>query len=384
MSNWKNHESTCCESFSKATLVVFNIAFLCIAAIMIYFSVELTRSAWIEIFAESYPWIEKATFYVVLAFGVVFALVAIAGCVGALREQRCLLKLYMGFLVLALVFFTVMTVAAFGSNQMAQSWSASDYPAASQEETLANSFNDAYCYSQGVYYCTEGDPIEAFALFYPDEITIEDDLKATLQTQDGILQACEFYLDVVPQIKPACDVCLDVRKYEKFSSIYEWTQEECPLTTQDTPVITYCLAALNSGRVGADEFAGTPYELCRPQVLDFVERWSLRIAILTICVIVACAILVVFVFYILRKPTRDYDERTTADTTGNAYDATSASAAYYQEPYDDYDQQQNYDQNPYSSDQLSYEQSHYNSAKRSNRHRSEKKSSSRHPKKYYL
>ena len=35
-----------------------------------------------------------------------------------------------------------------------------------QEETLSNN------------------PIEAFALFYPDEITIEDDLKATLRTQD--------------------------------------------------------------------------------------------------------------------------------------------------------------------------------------------------------
>ena len=82
--------------------------------------------------------------------------------------------------------------------------------------------------------------------------------------------------------------------------------ERCPLTPKYTPVIMYCLAALKSGEGGRDNFFGTQYEFCRPQILNWVEHWSLKIRIITICVLLSCTIFITFVFYILRKKRRSY------------------------------------------------------------------------------
>ncbi|KAM5248945.1 CD82 antigen [Ctenodactylus gundi] len=93
-----------CITVTKYFLFLFNLLFFILGAVILGFGVWILadRTSFISVLQTSYSSLQVGA-YVFICVGAVTMLMGFLGCVGAIKEVRCLLGLYFSFLLLILV-----------------------------------------------------------------------------------------------------------------------------------------------------------------------------------------------------------------------------------------------------------------------------------------
>ncbi|XP_076970582.1 CD82 antigen [Tamandua tetradactyla] len=93
-----------CIKVTKYFLFLFNLLFFILGAVILGFGVWIVadKSSFISVLQTSSSSLNRAA-YVFMGVGAVTTLMGFLGCVGAIREVRCLLGLYFAFLLLILI-----------------------------------------------------------------------------------------------------------------------------------------------------------------------------------------------------------------------------------------------------------------------------------------
>ena len=311
----KDNSNSCFQKFSTALLILINLGFLTVGILLIYFAASVSNSQWVQIFSESYYWIADTTMYVMMGFGAVTIFIALFGCIGSWKQNRCLLIAYMVFVIAGLIVFVIITAAAFTTMAVSNDWKTNDQQATEKEVSLSKNFDKAYCYSQAVYYCNSGPVVDAKKIFMPD-LNIPDDL---IKDYNGLNSVCELgnIGALFPSVQPFCDVCADSSKYEGFEQIFIWAKDECPLTPEHGDVGAFCFQMVTQSGSSSNAtydtgFAGKPYGLCQEPVLSLVGKWTFRVGLGATIVSSACVLLIVAVCALLRKKKHNIDHYNEA------------------------------------------------------------------------
>ncbi|EHA99857.1 CD82 antigen [Heterocephalus glaber] len=93
-----------CIKVTKYFLFLFNLLFFILGAVILGFGVWILadRSSFINVLQTSYSSLQVGA-YVFIAVGAVTMVMGFLGCIGAIKEVRCLLGLYFAFLLLILI-----------------------------------------------------------------------------------------------------------------------------------------------------------------------------------------------------------------------------------------------------------------------------------------
>ncbi|OQR90829.1 hypothetical protein ACHHYP_05204 [Achlya hypogyna] len=276
---------------SKAILIVLNLAFIAAGAVFIYYGLNVKNNGWTDIFQGN---VSKGSLDTgVIAFGAVVIAIALFGFLGALCRNKCLLVLYSIFVFLAMAVFILLAVIFFLSASTANKWANEAYPAdAENEPDLAAGFDEVYCYAQAANLCMTSSATDALTAFYPGAgaqsiLSVATLLKINVTAPTGIngfCKAVDNQLAAVPlpnvkmpsQFTDVCNKCKEVEtKYSAYKSIFEWTNEQCPLSTTSA---LWCGQFLINNKAG-DAYVGAPYKECRPQLLSLWKSLSNKVAI---------------------------------------------------------------------------------------------------------
>ncbi|EQC34481.1 hypothetical protein SDRG_07809 [Saprolegnia diclina VS20] len=275
---------------SKVILVLLNLAFIAAGAVFIYYGLNVKNNGWTDIFQGN---VSKGGLDTgVIAFGAVVIAIALFGFLGALCRNKCLLVLYSIFVFLAMAIFILLAVLFFLSASTANKWAGEAYPAdAENEPDLAIGFDKVYCYAQAANLCMTSSATAAINAFYPSGaaaiLSVASLIKVNVSEPTGINGFCnsvdkQLAAVSIPNVKmpseytEVCKTCKEVAsKYEAYKSIFEWTNEQCPLSVTSA---AWCGQFLLSKKEG-DAYNGAPYKDCRPKILDLWKSLSNKVAI---------------------------------------------------------------------------------------------------------
>merc|ERR1712113_593174 len=95
--------------------------------------------------------------------------IGIMGCKAATQKKRGLLVCYNVFLVIGLILFTAIMGIFFFAFATSKNWSDLSYPAESGEVSVANAFNEAYCYSKASDICNDVTLNEISSIFHVED-----------------------------------------------------------------------------------------------------------------------------------------------------------------------------------------------------------------------
>jgi hypothetical protein len=171
------------------------------------------------------------------------------------------------------------------SSGSAKRWKFSAYPASQKEPSVAQGFNNVYCYAQGTNLCTKSSATEGFNVFAPTSVpsiqTAASALGVDANARIGINNFCDLVntrieqlgsaglvaqSQLPPQFQSVCNRCNYISvQYRNLYNSYFWLQQRCPLTL---PNAIWCGTFLSTG-ISGDPFFGAPYYQCRPTVLQF-------------------------------------------------------------------------------------------------------------------
>ncbi|OQS05523.1 hypothetical protein THRCLA_02367 [Thraustotheca clavata] len=288
---------------SKVILIVLNLAFIVAGALFIYYGLNIKNNGWTDIFQGNVS--KSGLDTAIIAFGALVIAIALFGFLGAACRNKCLLVIYSIFVFIAMALFIVIAVVFFLSAHTAKSWADQSYPADTNEPDLAIGFDQVYCYAQGANLCMSYSATAALKAFYPGSesatiLTVASLLKINVTEKTGVVGFCsnvdkQLAAASVPNVKmpqqytDACDACRNVSsKYSNYKSIFEWANDECPLTTT---AATWCGQFILNGKQG-DAYSAAPYYDCRPRILDLWRSLSNAVAIAsTVLAIVALILL---------------------------------------------------------------------------------------------
>jgi len=196
---------------------------------------------------------------------------------------------------------------AFASMHFANDMSEKPYPSTMQESSIADNFNQVYCYAEGAYLCTAVPVGDLLNFIIPG--SVPDSIVSSLEGFEGVNDICNtaqanFFLDIlIPDgqakdlLTTVCQECEKVEQYEQYEAVYSWVDEQCPLAEAGNDVLSWCGSFLFEGKIG-NSYDGAPYGACRPQFLDLWSTISKNIGsgmvaflvFLLITILSACAL----------------------------------------------------------------------------------------------
>lgn len=130
--------------------------------------------------------------------------------------------------------------------------------------------------------------------------TLDSSISSLFENMTGGVNAlCDDYLSDYDALSSVCDGCDQARKLKNFSSLIDWTNEQCGPTKD---VLIWCGSFLASGSTNSSS-GEAPYSECRTEFLNLVEKYALWLGIGSI-ILCAGALMVVTFACILRHRDR--------------------------------------------------------------------------------
>lgn len=280
---------------SELILIAINLILALGGALVLYVGIYLRHTGWVEVIKGYYSPIDGIVTALIVVGSVIVGL-AVLGSIAALCRWRFGLCVYAVAMLLVFILFVVVAVGAFILRHTANNWEDSTYPANSDEVSVKENFDEAYCYAQGEYICNEASVSDALTMFIP---SLDSSIAALFANMTGGVNAlCDDYLGDYEQLSSVCDGCDQARQFKNFSSIVDWANDECPRTS-DT--LVWCGVFLANG--STDSSTGTaPYSECRTKFLDLVERYSLWLGIGSIIICAGALMIITFACVLRRRP----------------------------------------------------------------------------------
>ncbi|ETV87002.1 hypothetical protein H257_02017 [Aphanomyces astaci] len=312
------------QTLAKAFLILLNLGFIVGGSLLIYLGVVLRGGHWSDVFsANNITSDGNSASMILIILGGVIVLIAFFGFAGAICANRCLLTLYSVFVVIAMLIFIGVAILGFVAGGGAKNWASKAYPAVAQESEIATGFNGVYCQAQGARFCTSATAKEAFAALVPTAsatiTAVASEVGIGVTEPTGVVGFCKnvdakaaslgpleaaFTAKLPKEYKSACGVCDDVNiKFGDYKSIFEWTNDQCPMTP---PVAMWCGAYLLTNASDQGVYEGTPYKQCRPVVLELWRSYATKVGIGGVILAVIALVLVVLACRIGRQNNDDY------------------------------------------------------------------------------
>ncbi|DAZ93554.1 TPA: hypothetical protein N0F65_006542, partial [Lagenidium giganteum] len=255
-------------------LVLLNLGFIAAGWMLLSFTSTVENSGWVDALeGTDYHDTGKKAISTARILGYCVIALAIIGAVGALVRHRVLLLIYSIVMVAIMTVFLVVGIAAYGFKSKAQEWEGKTFPAADEEKTFAGTFNEAYCYAQGAYFCNNASSHDVVRVFLPD---FPKEALDVLPKVNGINALCAQVGDAAQAtLGSVCSACKQAQKYAKYQKILDWAEEKCPRTKETQIWCGQFLATSKPGEV----FVDSPYKECRTRFLDLAVSWSNRLFI---------------------------------------------------------------------------------------------------------
>lgn len=273
-------------SLPNVLLLLVNVGLVTAGALLVSFAVRLKATGWTDALeGTDYESTALLAITITQALGIAAIVLALIGAIGAVTRNRVVLVLYLVLMVLLMLVFGVIGITAFAFKGKMSDWKAATFPAVEDETAFAETFNDAYCYAQGAYYCNNATAHEAFKVFMPDAA---ETVAALLPEVRGINSLCEKYQSLVSGMDAVCKACAKAKEFAKYDKILTWANDQCPRTTTTS---TWCGAFLATGKAGA-VYTNSPYAQCRDIFLSIAVDWANSLAIMGLLAAFAAAILV--------------------------------------------------------------------------------------------
>lgn len=273
-------------SIANALLLLVNAGFLAAGVLLISFASKLKATGWTDALeGTDYESTALLAITAVKVLGIASIALALLGAVGAITRNRIVLLLYMIVMVVMMLIFGVIGGTAFSFKGKMGDWKAATFPATDDETSLGETFNEAYCYAQGAYFCNNATTHEAIKIFLPD---VSDAVVALLPEAQGINSLCDKYKSVISGMDSVCTACAQAKQFAKYDKILTWANDKCPRTTTTS---TWCGQFLATGKAGA-VYTNSPYSQCRDIFLGIAVDWSSSLAIMGLLAALCAAFLV--------------------------------------------------------------------------------------------
>ncbi|KAG2526054.1 hypothetical protein BBO99_00000805 [Phytophthora kernoviae] len=276
-------------------LIGINLILALGGALVLYVGIYMRHTGWVEVIKGYWSPIDGIVTALIVIGSLIIAL-AVLGSIAALCRWRLGLCLYACVVLLVFILFVVVAVAAFILRHTANDWEDTAYPASSDEESVKENFDQAYCYAQGEYICNQASVSDALTMFVP---TLDSSIASLFENMTGgVNTLCDSYLGDYDELSDVCDGCDRAREFKNFSSVVNWANDKCPRTSE---TLTWCGIFLTTG--SANSSSGTaPYSECRTEFLNLVEKYSLWLGIGSIIVCAAAIMIITFACVLRRRP----------------------------------------------------------------------------------
>ncbi|KAE8884174.1 hypothetical protein PF005_g4971 [Phytophthora fragariae] len=288
-----------CECFGRYLTQLILVAINCVlalgGALVLYVGIYTRHAGWVDIICGYWSNIDDAVTALIVLGGVIIGL-ALLGSIAAVYRWRFGLCTYAIVVLLFLILFLVVAIAAFILMAKADDWSDKAYPAESTEESVKSDFDQVYCYAQGEYICNEALVSEALTMFAPqlDSAIVELFENVT----GGVATLCDDYLDDYSELESLCDGCDKAREFENYTTVFDWANDECPRSNE---TMWYCGEFLASGSLKNITVGTAPYTQCRIVFLDLVEDYSMYLGVGSVLVSAGALTLIIFACCLRRR-----------------------------------------------------------------------------------
>eukprot|EP00644_Phytophthora_capsici_P016283 jgi/Phyca11/9112/fgenesh1_pm.PHYCAscaffold_34_\ len=270
--------------------------------LVLYVAVFVRHTGWVAVIQAYWSPINGLATTLICVAGVVMGM-ALLGTIAALCRWRAGLCYYMVFVILVLLLFALLTVCSFLLWSMFSGWEDDKYPASSSESDIKNDFDQVYCYAQGEYICNEGSVSDALTMFAPD---LNSTITALFENvTGGVNTLCDDYLSDYEELADVCSGCDKAREFKHFSSVLEWSREECE---PDAKTLGWCGEFFLDGSATNISTGTAPYTHCRSAFLDLVSNYSLYLAIGSVVVVVGSVAVIIMSCYLRRRDMYDVYE----------------------------------------------------------------------------
>ncbi|KAG6618362.1 uncharacterized protein IUM83_01571 [Phytophthora cinnamomi] len=283
------------KCISELILIGINCVLALGGALVLYVGIYLRHTGWVEVIQGYWSPIDGIVTALIVIGAVIIGL-AVLGSIAAFCRWRFGLCVYATVVLLVFILFVIVAVAAFMLRHRAENWEDTSYPASSSEESVKEDFDRVYCYAQGEYICNQASVSDALTMFVP---TLDSSIASLFENMTGGVNAlCDDYLSDFDALSSVCDGCDQARQFKNFSSLVDWTNNQCQPTTD---VLIWCGAFLSSGDTNSTGEA--PYSECRTEFLNLVEKYALWLGVGSV-IVCAGALMVVTFACILRHRDR--------------------------------------------------------------------------------
>lgn len=316
----------CVKRTSALALVVVNLALLAAAVVVLYVTLHIRGTAWVDVL-RSYVSETDTVLTAVAAVAATLIALAVLGSAAALCRWRFGLLLYMCASVVFLLAFAAVAVAAFLLRNTASDWDSTPFPAADDELSVKREFDTIYCAAQGEYICnslTVHDAVEMFAPQYN-----ASSLPPSFADVKGVGSLCAAFGSQVADFKAVCDGCAVASEFKNLSGVFDWANDQCPRTQQ---TLLWCGVLLSSGSGSRDSItAGTaPYTECRDEFLGLIESTALSLGIGSIVVSVGAVLAIGMSCYLRRRESSSRGRGSSSDGhDDDPYTPTAARAMFH-------------------------------------------------------
>ncbi|CEG37850.1 hypothetical protein F441_15705 [Plasmopara halstedii] len=282
-------------SATQIILIAINCVLASGGALVLYVGIYLRHAGWVDVIEGYWSRFDDAVTALIVIGAVIISL-AVLGSIAAVCRWRFGLCAYAILVLLFLILFTVVAIAAFVLRAKADDWSDKIYPVESTEETVKEDFDQVYCYAQGVYMCTEATVAEALIMFDVELDTVT--MARIANVAGGVASLCSDYLSDNRQLESLCFGCDTVREYENYTNVFDWADRQCP-RTNDT--LIFCGQFLVTGSLSNIVVGTAPYTQCRAEFLDLVKHYSLHMGIGSVLVCLGALMIIVSTCILRRR-----------------------------------------------------------------------------------
>lgn len=290
-----------CNCLAKCVSELILIGINCIlalgGALVLYVGIYLRHTGWVDVIQGYWSPIDGITTALIVIGAIIIGL-AVLGSIAALCRWRFGLCVYASIVLLFFIIFVIVAVAAFLLRHRANDWEDSTYPASSDEESVKENFDQAYCYAQGEFICNQASVSDALTMFVP---TLDSSIVSLFENMTGGVNAlCDDYLGDYDQLSSVCDGCDQARQFKSFSSVVDWANDKCP---RSSDLLIWCGVFLSTGSTSSS--SGTaPYSECRTEFLNLVEKYALWLGIGSIIVCAGALMVITFACILRRRNSR--------------------------------------------------------------------------------
>ncbi|CAH0473317.1 unnamed protein product [Peronospora belbahrii] len=288
----------------ELTLIAINCILALGGAIVLYVGIYIRHAGWVDAIRGYWSNISDAVTALIVIGGVIIGL-ALLGSIAASCHWKFGICTYDIVMVLLLVLFVVVAIAAFILLNKADDWSEKTYPAESMEETVKRDFEKVYCYAQGEHICNEVMFNAALDMFAPEISTTN--VSQFENVTGGVSMLCDDYLDDYSELENVCIACDTVREFNNYTMVFDWIHDHCPRTNE---TMTYCRELIIRTSTTDTTVGTAPYMQCRAEFLEFVENYSLYLGVGSVLVCLGALMVIIFVFCLSRREqlSRNHDE----------------------------------------------------------------------------